>query len=110
VHDHDVVKLAVFVAGVALGVALFVPLLRILLRTRHDVTMAALTGLMAGSLRALWPWKTHYDPKTGPLDAAGVGAGVGWVLLALCVGCAAALALERLERRMGPDRIPPPTA
>ena len=28
--------------------------------------MATLTGLMLGSLAALWPWKAHYLPKFIP--------------------------------------------
>lgn len=46
----------VFVAGAAVGLGLFSRLLEYLLRHHHDVTMAALVGLMAGSLRALWPY------------------------------------------------------
>ncbi len=100
VHDRQLVPFLVFLAGVTLGVILFVPFLRHLLRRHHDLTMAALTGLMAGSLRALWPWKTNYDPKLGPLENVGVGANVGWVLLAVALGFLAAWLLARLERRM----------
>jgi putative membrane protein len=46
----------VFMAGAALGLALFSKVLTWLLEHRHAMTMAALLGLMAGSLRALWPW------------------------------------------------------
>lgn len=45
-----------FIAGAALGLGLFSGLLGHLLDRRHDATMAVLVGLMAGSLRALWPW------------------------------------------------------
>jgi putative membrane protein len=46
----------VFMAGAAIGLALFSKVLTWLLEHRHAMTMAALLGLMAGSLRALWPW------------------------------------------------------
>ena len=99
-HDRDLVIIAVFAAGLALGVIAFVPFLRYLLRTRHDLTMAALTGLMAGSLRALWPWKDNYSPKLGPMNNQGVGGDLHWVLLAFAAGGAVVWLLARLERRV----------
>ena len=49
--------------GVIIGVSQIIPLLNRLLTKAHDGTMAALAGLMLGSLVALWPWKLHYAPK-----------------------------------------------
>jgi putative membrane protein len=103
VHDRELVPLLVFGCGIAIGAALFIPFLRHLLRRHHDVTMAALTGLMAGSLRALWPWKVNYDPKVGSMDNTGVGDGVVWVLLFVVLGVAAAWGLARLERMLNPE-------
>ena len=100
VHDRDVGILAVFALGLVAGVATFVPVLRRLLRTRHDVTMAALTGLMAGSLRALWPWKVGYDPKTGSMANTGVGDGIALALAAAVAGGLVVWGLSRLERRV----------
>ncbi|MFV1960176.1 MAG: DUF368 domain-containing protein, partial [Planctomycetota bacterium] len=100
IHDRAFGTFGVFLVGVALGVALFIPLLRRLLERRHDITMAALTGLMAGSLRALWPWKANYDPKAGALENAGVGGGLAWILVAVAAGFLAAWLLALLERRM----------
>lgn len=103
VHDRDLGILAVFVLGMGLGVATFVPFLRYLLRARHDLTMAVLTGLMAGSLRALWPWKTHYDPKAvelGPMENTGIGDLLPWVLVAFAVGGGIVWLLAMLERRI----------
>lgn len=48
---------AIFVLGAAIGLGAFSKVLGKLLRTRHDGTMAALVGLMLGSLRALWPYQ-----------------------------------------------------
>lgn len=45
-----------FVGGAAAGLGMFSKLLDWLLSTRHDATMAALVGLIAGALRALWPY------------------------------------------------------
>lgn len=62
-HRGDVGQMTAVAIGVGLGVALVIPLLRRLLQRAHDATMATLTGLMAGSLLALWPWKQHYLPQ-----------------------------------------------
>jgi putative membrane protein len=102
-HDGRFARLGIFLVGVAVGLALFVPVLRALLRRRHDLTMAALTGLMAGSVRALWPWKSHYDLKDGSQGRmlnVGVGHDVGWVLCALAAGALSVWLLRRLERRI----------
>lgn len=103
VHDRDLGIIGVFLLGMTFGVATFVPFLRYLLRVRHDLTMAALTGLMAGSLRALWPWKTHYDPKNvelGAMENTGIGEMVPWVLLAFALGAAVVWLLAMLEHRI----------
>ena len=103
VHDRDVGVLAVFAAGMGLGIVCFVPLLRYVLRNAHDIAMAGLTGLMAGSLRALWPWKSHYNPKdieAGAMANEAIGDGVLWVVLALVAGGAVVWLLARLEARI----------
>lgn len=56
VHDRDLAYLAVFMAGAVVGISVFAMLLRWLLVHLRDLTMAALVGLMIGSLRALWPF------------------------------------------------------
>ncbi len=100
VHDRDAVPLLVFAAGLVAGVVTFVPFLRYLLRSRHDLTMAALTGLMAGSLRALWPWKVGYNPKVGSMANEGIGDQVALVVVAVLVGGAVVWLLAILERRI----------
>jgi putative membrane protein len=100
VHDRDFGILIVFLAGIGLGALLFVPLLRYLLHHRHDLTMAALTGLMAGSLRALWPWKDNYDPKVAPMVNQGIGDQVALVAAAAVAGGAVVWLLAQLERRV----------
>ncbi len=104
VHDRDIVVLAVFGLGLILGVVTFVPFLRYLLRHHHDLTMAALTGLMAGSLRALWPYKTNYNPKAGPMNNIAPDfvheTTLVWVLVAAILGAAVVWLLALLERRI----------
>jgi putative membrane protein len=55
-RDLDLGYVAVFAAGALVGLGLFSKLLAWLLERHHEATMAALVGLMAGALRALWPW------------------------------------------------------
>ena len=56
VADRRLGSVAVFLLGAVAGLALFSQLLHWALRTYHDLVLAALVGLMAGSLRVLWPW------------------------------------------------------
>ena len=100
IHNRDWVRIGATALGVLLGLALFVPLLRRLLRRYHDLTLAGLTGLMAGSLRALWPWKNNYDVKLGPMENMPIGDGVTLVLLTAIAGSAMVFLLAMLERRV----------
>lgn len=52
-----VLLLAAFGIGMAAGLPLFARLVGFVLQRFHDQTMAFLTGLMVGSLYALWPFK-----------------------------------------------------
>lgn len=70
VNDRDLVYLGVFVLGAIVGLALFVSVLQWLLEHHHRVTLVVATGLMAGSLRALWPWQTDDRGLLPPDDRA----------------------------------------
>jgi putative membrane protein len=82
----DLGYIAVFALGAATGLGAFAKLLGWLLEHHHDATMAVLVGLLAGSLRALWPWvaflthestaddgtvETEYVPDPSQLFAPG---------------------------------------
>lgn len=56
VDDRALTDIALVGLGAILGLALFSQLLSRLLAKFHDLLMAALIGLMLGSLRVLWPW------------------------------------------------------
>lgn len=56
VHDRLLTELVVFLTGAVIGLALFSTLLSWILTHHRDTLLAALIGLMAGSLRVLWPW------------------------------------------------------
>ncbi|WP_268985664.1 DUF368 domain-containing protein [Streptomyces sp. CC228A] len=57
VNERDFGHLGAFAFGCVIGLALFVKLLKWLLENYHHITLVVMTGLMAGSLRALWPWQ-----------------------------------------------------
>lgn len=57
VNARDLVAIGVFVCGIGFGVLSFVRIVSWLLRTRRQVTLVALTGIMLGALRTVWPWK-----------------------------------------------------
>ncbi len=67
VSERDLTYIAAFGAGAAIGLASFVQLLNYLLRVHRRTTLLVMTGLMVGSLRALWPWQESAD---GASDSA----------------------------------------
>jgi putative membrane protein len=84
--------IAVFATGAAIGLGAFSKLLHYLLRTHHDVTMAALVGLMAGSLRAIWP----YQDETRNLQAPPSVESILVVALLAAIGFAIVYGLMRI--------------
>ena len=90
VHARDLDTLLWFGGGIGLGVVVAVPCLRALLQRAHDRTMAVLSGLMAGSLVALWPWKNHYFPEAlailGPMSPQLPQGSWWWPLVAALAG------------------------
>ncbi len=95
VNNRDLGYIATFALGAIVGLALFVKLLQWLLDRFHHLTLVVMTGLMAGSLRSLWPWqdgdRTLLAPDPGNL--------VLCVVLAL-VGAAAVIAVMLVEHRL----------
>ena len=57
INTRDLVSLALGGIGVVVGLVSFAQILTWLFRRYHDLTVAALIGLMIGSLRKVWPWK-----------------------------------------------------
>ena len=56
VNDRDLAMIGLFAAAAIVSLAVFSTFLDRMLRDHHDLVMAVLIGLMAGSLRVLWPW------------------------------------------------------
>jgi putative membrane protein len=94
-NARDFGYILLFILGATIGLSTFVLVLQWLLRHRPRPTLIVITGLMVGSLRALWPWQDEDRtllPPTGPV--------VPLVLLAVAGGVAV-LVLLIVERRLG---------
>ena len=93
VNDREIVMLLVFVIGAVVGLAVFSSVLHWALRTHPNTVMAAITGLLLGSLRVLWPWPNGIegpemsgpiaDEFAAPVLLAIVGAGIVFLLTQL---------------------------
>ncbi|MDQ7040096.1 MAG: DUF368 domain-containing protein [Rhodothermus sp.] len=93
--EYDLLYLLIFALGAATGLGLFSRVLHYLIRHHHDATMAVLVGLMAGSLRALWPWMDEMRRLQWPDTSDPVGS----VLLLALGGLLIVGALTWWERR-----------
>lgn len=103
VNERDFSYLGAFVLGAIIGLGSFVVLLQWFLAHRRRITLVVMTGLMAGSLRALWPWQTDSRDLLAP-DTANF-AGVIALFLAGVAVISVLLLLERVlaARRAGVD-------
>jgi putative membrane protein len=96
VNARDLVVLAVFALGAAVGLGLFSAALNVVLDRHHDLTLAALVGLMAGSLRVLWPWPAGVDGVADASLGAPVAGDVPTAALAAVAGLAVVLVIARI--------------
>ncbi|WP_010122146.1 DUF368 domain-containing protein [Corynebacterium nuruki] len=83
VSDLDLGYIAVFGLGALTGLVLFVRVMETLLTRARTLTLFTMTGMLLGSLRALWPWQDADSNLQAPGDQTGlavllfvVGAGV----------------------------------
>ncbi|MDX1621394.1 MAG: DUF368 domain-containing protein [Nitriliruptorales bacterium] len=100
VNDRDVATIVTFAAGAAVGLGSFATLLNWLLRRYHGIVLAALIGLMLGSLRVLWPWPAGED-GVGDTALGAPTAGEFWPALGLMfVGAVAVIAIALTARAL----------
>jgi putative membrane protein len=122
--ELDMAFLAALAVGMVGGLLAFARVLVWLLRTRYRGTLATLTGLMAGSLPKLWPWREavrSYTDSSGnpvplverPISPAtweamtGSDPSVAGALLAMAVAAIVVTGLSLLGRGMkGESRHP----
>ena len=108
VNNRDYVTVGVFCLGIATGILSFVRVVSWLLRTFRHITLIALTGVMAGALRTLWPWKETISTRLNsageevPLVQANILPGadgqIGLAIALLLAGGLAVLLIERLAK------------
>lgn len=100
VTSRDWASVAALALGAVVGLALFSQALHWALRRHHDLVVAAMVGLMVGSLRILWPWPAGVE--SAALDAPGpdwLGALLAAVVGGLAVKVITRLAGEEPRRR-----------
>ncbi len=107
VSHRDITALAIFISGIVVGILSFVRLVSWLLRRWRHVTLVALTGVMAGALRTVWPWKevvtTRLNSKGEEVPLLQInilpdtGDGVGLALLLVLLGALMVVGLSRLS-------------
>ena len=78
VDDGIFGDLAMVAAGAVVGLALFSMILGRLLERHRDTVLAVLVGLMAGSLRVLWPWPNGVGVGSRHADKLVSGTGMAW--------------------------------
>jgi len=105
VNDRNLLILLVFVLGTLFGIILFTRVINFMLRKFHDVTMGFLTGLVAGSLWAIWPFKNTFTLTNGekiylsnklPTD---FGANEVLVLIAVVLGGGLVMGMMIISKR-----------
>jgi putative membrane protein len=97
VTSRDFGSLAVFGVGAIIGLALFSQILHRALRDHYNSVMAALIGLMLGSLRVLWPWPRGVDSTALQAPDEDVFAAIVAAVLAFVV----VITIDALGRRVG---------
>lgn len=95
VANREYGTLVLFAAGAVTGLALFVRLLTWLLKHYHLAVIACLVGVMAGSLRRIWPWQTENADSTVTNMAPSLEPSLLWAILLAVTGFAIVFALER---------------
>ncbi len=98
-HDAEIATLGIFATGLLIGAALVVPIIHRILNEHHDRMMAVLTGLIAGSLPTLWPWKNQYNIEQGEVRNIFPEGQFILVLFWMVAGIGIILFTQKLERR-----------
>ncbi len=64
VHDFDFKRILAVALGAIMGLLSFSRVLKWLFNHYKNLTLALLTGFIAGSLNKIWPWKNTIDSIT----------------------------------------------
>ncbi len=107
---QDVMTVAVFGAGCAVGLLLFSKVLKWLLANQRAATMAVLCGFMIGALRKVWPFQSDVSPpgaeslkeKVYESRLPVAGDPVATIVIAALLAMAAVLIIDQIARRFRP--------
>jgi len=103
VNDRDLLPVAVFALGCVTGLAVFSQVLHWALSRHYDTVMAALVGLMLGSVRVVWPWPKGVDSTAIEAPSDPVATTIGLALLGVLVVVAVNEVGKRFEHRTTHD-------
>lgn len=97
IHERDLATIFIFGTGAILGLLTFGRLLRWLFQRFERVTVALMTGFIAGSLTKVWPfrgtrggWELPISPSAWQLET---GLDIPWLGIVTAVALGAALVL-----------------
>jgi putative membrane protein len=106
---QNLIVILVFCIGCAIGLLGFSRVLNYLLQKFHNLTMAFLTGLIAGSMQKIWPWKEVIDTQVirgkahviwgGPIMPPGINQEFFIAAGLAVLGFVAVLMIERLSSK-----------
>jgi len=96
VSDRNFATMTLFALGALCGLALFVRLLTWLMKHYHFAVIAFLVGVMAGSLRRIWPWQVTDSSDVARNVLPQVELSLVWAVLLMITGFAIVFILEQL--------------
>lgn len=100
-RDRNVVVVGVFICGIIVGVVTIVRVLGWFLKHYKGATLAALTGLMVGSLRSVWPFQTVVDGRRVNILPESFDGGVLVVVGCFVAGLVVVFGLIVADKRLG---------
>ena len=106
INNRDFVSMAIFGAGIVVGILSFVRIVSWLLNRWRHITLITLTGIIAGALRTVWPWKevltTRINSKgeevpLTQINISPVDGSLGMAVLFLIVGLIVVVGIRHLN-------------
>jgi putative membrane protein len=95
VHQRDLKTIAVVGAGAIIGLLSFARILKWFFHRYPNATLALMTGFIAGSIPAVWPWK---DNASGSLYLPSLGLDSDQLLIAILLSLSGLLLIIGLEK------------